>query len=146
MKLKTLFFAAATTVAFTGSAAKAVPQDVLDAIIADLAAQGFTKLEVKNFNDTVIIEASGPNGKLERVYDAAGTVTREESTISNSTGDVANDGTGEIDEMEMEEDDSDDDDESDDHDGYHDGGNDHDDNDDHDDDDDEDDDEGDDDD
>jgi hypothetical protein len=82
MSLKTVLLAAGL-VSATGTAASAVTQDVLDAIVSDLSGQGFTKLEIKNFADTVIIEAVGPDGKLERVYNAEGGVVREET---RSTG------------------------------------------------------------
>lgn len=81
MNFKTFLFAAAAT-ALTSTAALSVGQDVIDQITSDLASQGYTRIVVRNMSNTVKIEAYGPNGTLERLYRADGSVARSEGAGS----------------------------------------------------------------
>jgi hypothetical protein len=92
----------------------AVSQDTLDGIIADLSSQGYARIEIVNGPNSVKVEAYGPNGKLERYYNADGTVAREELKTSdglNSYGDDDNglDDDGRDDDRDDDHDDRDDD-------------------------------------
>ncbi|MAM60376.1 hypothetical protein [Maritimibacter sp. UBA3975] len=75
MKFNFAGMAAAAIVAATG--ASAAPQDTINEIVQGLAGEGFTRVEIMNRPNSIKIEAHGPNGSVERVYDGNGAVLRE---------------------------------------------------------------------
>jgi len=77
MKFRALF-AATSLAAVLGSVAVAASDEVLNQIIKDLAAQGYSHIEIKNAPDWVKVEAYGTNGTLEQVYDGLGNLIREQ--------------------------------------------------------------------
>jgi len=77
MKFRALF-AATSLAAVLGSVAVAASDEVLNQIVKDLAAQGFSHIEIKNAPDWVKVEAYGANGALEQVYDGQGNLIREQ--------------------------------------------------------------------
>lgn len=85
MKLKTLFLATACAVGLAG-AASAADQAVIDKIANDLVGQGYMKVHIRNGPSSVKVEAYGPNGKVERVYDAAGNILKEEYEDRSRSG------------------------------------------------------------
>lgn len=93
MGIKTFLLAGAAA-GFLATPLLAVSQDAIDAIVADLAGQGFTRLEIKDYGDTLKVEASGPTGHLERVYDAAGGVLKSETSSGEPQGPQAGMGQG----------------------------------------------------
>jgi hypothetical protein len=114
MTIKTFAFAAVTT-GLLASPVLAVSQDMLDGIISDLSGQGYTRLEIVNSPQSVKVEAYGPNGKLERVYRADGTIAREEMENNDGSDDDDN-GLRSDDYYDDDYDDDRDDDSDDDHD------------------------------
>ncbi len=65
MKLTSLVFVAATL-----SAGAAMAQSVMDPVIADLTAQGYTNVQVERIGDTYRVEAMINGKKRELIYDA----------------------------------------------------------------------------
>ena len=61
MKLKTMLLASACSFGI-GTAAIAFDQSMIDTIASELAAQGYTKMEVKIGPNGAKVEAHGPNG------------------------------------------------------------------------------------
>ena len=84
MKLKTLLLATACSLGF-GGAAFAFDQSIIDSIAGELASQGYTHMEVKISPSGAKIEASGPNGQIERLYDNAGNLLKEEHQDSSGS-------------------------------------------------------------
>ncbi|MBV7408649.1 hypothetical protein [Maritimibacter sp. DP1N21-5] len=76
MKRNALIFAVAAAM-FT-STAHAQVQDVVNAAVSELTAQGYTRFEVKQGFNGIKVEATGPNGEIERVYNSLGELLREE--------------------------------------------------------------------
>lgn len=110
--------ATGTLAALLATTALAATDDVINAITQDLVAQGYTRIHVLNDGNTVRVEASGPNGSLERIYDGAGTVVREEvrpggttattsggSSIGDSDDGSEDDGTDDSDDDGRDDDD-----------------------------------------
>lgn len=78
MKLNTFLFGTATAI-LAGGMAMAAPQDTINEIIDGFAGQGYTHIQIQNGVNRIKVEAQGPNGSLERTYDANGNIIREES-------------------------------------------------------------------
>lgn len=62
----------------------AVSPDTFDGIITDLTGQGFTRLSIRDYGIRVKVEASGPNGQIERIYDDAGVLLLEKTADLNA--------------------------------------------------------------
>ena len=114
MKLKSILLASACTLGL-GGAAFAFDQSMIDTIAAELAAQGYTKLEVKIGPNGAKVEATGPNGAVERYYDNDGNLIREEQ--DNKDGSSADDYDDDDRDDDHDDDDRDEDDRDDDDDG-----------------------------
>ena len=104
MNLKMMLLATTASLGI-GSAAAAFDQSLIDTIAAELAGQGYSHMEVKIGPNGAKIEATGPNGEIERLYDNAGNLLKEErddnsggqsgSTGSDDTaGSVSSDDNG----------------------------------------------------
>jgi hypothetical protein len=115
--VSTLAMAAVAATLSTG-AVFAADQDVIDAIIADLSGQNFAKIEIKHSATRIKVEAYGENLKVERVYDADGTLREEEISTPEGKTETEYDAQGNITRQEVGEPDDDDfdDDDDDDHD------------------------------
>jgi hypothetical protein len=113
MKLKSLLLASACSFGI-GGAAVAFDQAMIDSIASELAAQGYTKLEVKIRPNGAKIEAYGPNGELERTYDNEGKLVKEERSDGQGGGFGSDDDDRDDDDRDDHDDDRDDDDDDDD--------------------------------
>ena len=118
MKVKSMLLASACSFGF-GGAALALDQATIDAIAGELAAQGFTKLEVRIGPNGTKVEAYGPDGELERFYDGAGNLIKEEREIGDGFSGADSD-DDEDDDDDHDDDHDDDDDDDHDHDDDHD--------------------------
>jgi hypothetical protein len=94
-----------------------------DQVVADLQGKGYTRIEVKVFDNTVKVEAINGTQKLEVIYDrATGAIIKTENESvrpgeDTSPGVEIDDETGDDDEDEDEDEDDDDEDEDDDNSG-----------------------------
>lgn len=116
----------ATTAALALATSPALAQSATDQIIADLQAQGFTYIEIKEGPSQIKVEAVRDGTKLEVVYDAAtGDILKQETEAAEGeyatrTGveiDTDDEDFLDDDEMDDEGDDEDDDEEGDDEEG-----------------------------
>jgi phosphopantothenoylcysteine synthetase/decarboxylase len=85
MTFRTFFFAGAAA-GLLATPVFAITQDMIDSIVSDLSGQGYTRLEIKDYGSSIKVEATGPNGKLERLYSSAGEVVREETNGVHTGG------------------------------------------------------------
>ncbi|MGB8622430.1 MAG: hypothetical protein WCD16_06405 [Paracoccaceae bacterium] len=86
MKIRT-FLAMSATAALMSTAALAQSSSndpVIDQIVADLSGQGYTHIEIKRGTDRIRVEARGPDGSVEAVYDASGAPLSQETSASGS--------------------------------------------------------------
>ena len=105
-----------TTAALVLGAGIAFAQTSSDQIIADLQAQGFTRVEITNGPTQIKVEAIRGTEKLEVIYDAAtGTIIKQEMETVGA-GDDTTPGVEIDSESEDFLDDDDDDDQDDDYD------------------------------
>jgi hypothetical protein len=82
----------------------------VDSIAADLAAQGYTNIEIKQSNGKISVEGTLGSDRVETVYDAAtGAVLRTHISGNDSDGSEMNDHSGR-DHSDSADDHSDDDD------------------------------------
>ena len=112
------FATISATALLLGTSSLAQTSDpVLDDIVADLAAEGYSRIEVKRSPSGYKIEATGAPGKIEQVYDAEGNLKSEEIEADGQEIEREYDAEGNITKEEIEplddEDDEDDDDEDD---------------------------------
>ncbi len=72
---------AAATLGLTTPALAAPSQAAIDAVVAQLVAQGYSgEIRIRPSGDTLIVEASGASGRTERVYSGDGAQLFEEET------------------------------------------------------------------
>lgn len=115
MKLKT-YLTITTVAAVIGVTAFAQPaDDVVNAVVADLTAQGYTDIEVELEAGGFEVEAKKGTAEVEFDYDADGNLIEEEITDGGQEIERTYDSAGNLltEEIEAaEEDDQDDDDEN----------------------------------
>jgi hypothetical protein len=89
----------------------------VDSIAADLAAQGYTHIEIKQSNGKISVEGTLGADRVETVYDAAtGEVLRTHISGKDSDGSEMNDHSGQDHSESADDDSNDDDDHGSDHD------------------------------
>ncbi len=77
MKLKK-FIAISATAALLSTTALADTDPIIEQIVADLTAMGYTRIEISITANGYEVEASGQDGSVEREYDAEGALLYEE--------------------------------------------------------------------
>lgn len=77
--MKLDIFKVTAAVLLSAGIATAAPLDTINEIVKGLAGEGFTRVEIKNRLNGVKIEAHGPNGSVERIYDGNGVLMKEET-------------------------------------------------------------------
>ncbi|WP_050524185.1 hypothetical protein [Pseudorhodobacter wandonensis] len=89
----------------------------VESIAADLAAQGYTQVEIKQSNGKISVEGTLGADRVETVYDAAtGAVLRTQISGKDSDGSEMNDHSGQDHSDSADDDSNDDDDHGSDHD------------------------------
>lgn len=89
----------------------------VESIAADLAAQGYTQVEIKQSNGKISVEGTLGADRVETVYDAAtGAVLRTQVSGKDSDGSEMNDHSGQDHSDSADDDSNDDDDHGSDHD------------------------------
>ena len=83
--MKLDIFKVTAAVLLSAGIATAAPQDTINEIVKGLAGEGFTRGEIKNRLNGVKIEAHGPNGSVERIYDGNGVLMKEETHSRQGT-------------------------------------------------------------
>lgn len=83
--MKLDIFKVTAAVLLSAGIATAAPQDTINEIVKGLAGEGFTRVEIKNRLNGVKIEAHGPNGSVERIYDGNGVLMKEETHSRQGT-------------------------------------------------------------
>ncbi len=83
--MKLDIFKLTAAVLLSAGIASAAPQDTINEIVKGLAGEGFTRVEIKNRLNGVKIEAHGPNGSVERIYDGNGVLMKEETHSRQGT-------------------------------------------------------------
>ncbi len=83
--MKLDIFKVTAAVLLSAGIASAAPQDTINEIVKGLAGEGFTRVEIKNRLNGVKIEAHGPNGSVERIYDGNGVLMKEETHSRQGT-------------------------------------------------------------
>lgn len=83
--MKLDIFKVTAAVLLSAGIATAAPQDTINEIVKGLAGEGFTRVEIKNRLNGVKIEAHGPNGSVERIYDGNGVLVKEETHSRQGT-------------------------------------------------------------
>ena len=83
MKLKTLLTATVTatllaTASMTGAASAQTADPVVQSIVTDLSAAGFSQIRIIKKASKIEVIATGPTGSLERTYSYAGDLLKEE--------------------------------------------------------------------
>ena len=86
----------------------AVPQSVIDAIVADLSAQGFTRIEVEIDDEEIEVDAHGAEGEAEFYYSRDGALLSAEHD-GDDDDDEEDDDHDDVDDDDDHEDDDDDD-------------------------------------
>ena len=120
MKIKTILAATATAMLLSTTSLSAQSDTVIDTIVQELVAMGYTHIEIKKTGTSIKVEATGADGKLERVYDKDGVIVKEEISAADTHGDVSDSDSGDDDSSDDDDhdggsDDSGDDDHGDDH-------------------------------
>ena len=114
MKLKP-FLAMTATAALLSSTALAQRDAVIQSIVDDLVARGYSHIEIKRSPGRIKVEARGAEGEIEQVYDTDGALRKEEELIEGVETERTFDANGNLVKEEVEHvDDDDDDDDSDD--------------------------------
>jgi len=70
--------AGSTFAALLAVPAFSATDEVINQIVQTLAAQGYQRIEIVNAQNRVKVEAWGPDGKVEQVYDGQGVLVREQ--------------------------------------------------------------------
>lgn len=87
-------FAIGSFAALVTTGAWAVDQSVIDKLTAELAAQGYTHLKLHVGPNRVFVEANGPNGGTELLYDGNGSVLSEGFGDRSGAGSGGGSGSG----------------------------------------------------
>ncbi len=112
-KTANLMTASAAALIAGASASFAVPQSVIDAIVSDLADQGFARIEIEIERDEIDVEAFGAGIEGDFTYSLAGLLL-ESDVDDDDDGYDDDDGDDRYDDDDEHDDDRDDDDRDDD--------------------------------
>jgi len=91
MTFKTFLTASVTatllaTASMSGAASAQTYDPVIQSIVSDLSASGFSQIRIVKKSNKIEVIAVGPNGTVERSYSYTGALLREDVKSGNGTG------------------------------------------------------------